>query len=49
MLAKGQAVFGIAVGRVIEDTEGDVAQLPTGAAAAAEPGATEARARGAGS
>jgi DNA-binding transcriptional MerR regulator len=28
VLAKGQAVFGIAVGRVIEDTEGDVAQLP---------------------
>jgi DNA-binding transcriptional MerR regulator len=30
VLAKGQAVFGIAVGRVIEDTEGDVAQLPAG-------------------
>ena len=36
MLAKGQAVFGIAVGRVIEDTEGDVAMLPAGDATTGE-------------
>jgi DNA-binding transcriptional MerR regulator len=28
VLSHGQAVFGIAIGRVIEDTEGDVAHLP---------------------
>jgi DNA-binding transcriptional MerR regulator len=49
VLAKGQAVFGIAVGRVIEDTEGDVAQLPATAAAAPESGASQARAHGTGS
>ena len=36
VLAKGQAVFGIAVGRVIEDTEGDVAMLPAGDATTGE-------------
>ena len=49
VLAKGQAVFGIAVGRVIEDTEGDVAQLPATAGAAPEPGVVPAKAHGAGS
>jgi DNA-binding transcriptional MerR regulator len=47
VLAKGQAVFGIAVGRVIEDTEGDVAQLPSAERAGtgeARPVAAEARA-----
>ena len=47
VLSHGQAVFGIAVGRVWADTEGDVAHLPgeEGAAArAAEP--TMARASG---
>jgi DNA-binding transcriptional MerR regulator len=29
VLSNGQAVFGIAVGRVISDTEGDVAHLPS--------------------
>jgi DNA-binding transcriptional MerR regulator len=28
VLSNGQAVFGIAIGRVIEDTQGDVAHLP---------------------
>jgi DNA-binding transcriptional MerR regulator len=40
VLAKGQAVFGIAVGRVIQDTEGDVARLPSGEQAG-EAGAGE--------
>jgi DNA-binding transcriptional MerR regulator len=47
VLAKGQAVFGIAVGRVIQDTEGDVAQLPTTVGAGPEPGEAPAKARSA--
>jgi hypothetical protein len=42
VLSNGQAVFGIAVGRVWADTEGDLAHLPgeapSGAAAAPERG-----------
>jgi len=47
VLAKGQAVFGIAVGRVIEDTEGDVALLPSGERVdeAGEAGSVAAEAR----
>jgi DNA-binding transcriptional MerR regulator len=47
VLSHGQAVFGIAVGRVWADTEGDVAQLPLEEAAPAarspEPSADRAR------
>ena len=42
VLSNGQAVFGIAVGRVWADTEGDLAHLPGdqpgGGVVAAEPG-----------
>ncbi len=54
VLSNGQAVFGIAVGRVWADTEGDLAHLPGdqpgGAAVAADAGppATPAAAEGSG-
>jgi hypothetical protein len=38
VLSHGQAVFGIAVGRVWADTEGDLAHLPGDQPAAAEAG-----------
>ena len=38
VLSGGQAVFGIAVGRVIADTEGDVAHLPSEEQVASTPG-----------
>jgi DNA-binding transcriptional MerR regulator len=51
VLSNGQAVFGIAVGRVWADTEGDLAHLPgeapAGGAAAADAGPTVAKAAGA--
>jgi DNA-binding transcriptional MerR regulator len=38
VLSNGQAVFGIAIGRVIEDTHGDVAHLPSEEQIAASEG-----------
>jgi len=38
VLSNGQAVFGIAVGRVWSDTEGDVAHLPADEQASSRPG-----------
>ena len=47
VLSQGQAVFGIAVGRVWADTEGDVAHLPLEEVAEVSGGRTAARSPGA--